>query len=86
MHPHVDCSNLLVIVSLKDSDGKLIDLRVTLNLLFCFSWLCCYMAQMNPLIGPRLTRNVILLMAREWGNPLSDLDTFVPDTNSTGGH
>ncbi|XP_026481228.1 V-type proton ATPase subunit e 2-like [Ctenocephalides felis] len=36
-------------------------------------WLCCYMAQMNPLIGPKLHQNTILLMAREWGNPISDL-------------
>lgn len=31
-------------------------------------WLCCYMAQMNPLIGPKLHQNTILIMAREWGN------------------
>ncbi|KAK0080302.1 hypothetical protein PV325_000153 [Microctonus aethiopoides] len=29
-------------------------------------WLCCYMAQMNPLIGPRLSQEVLLIMAREW--------------------
>lgn len=34
------------------------------------SWLCCYMAQMNPLIGPKLSKGTILIMAREWGNPL----------------
>ncbi|RZF43052.1 hypothetical protein LSTR_LSTR001230 [Laodelphax striatellus] len=34
-------------------------------------WLCCYMAQMNPLIGPKLERNTILLIASEWdGNPI----------------
>uniref|UniRef100_A0A182P933 Probable proline--tRNA ligase, mitochondrial n=1 Tax=Anopheles epiroticus TaxID=199890 RepID=A0A182P933_9DIPT len=26
-------------------------------------WLCCYMAQMNPLIGPKLHQNTILIMA-----------------------
>ena len=31
-----------------------------------FSWLCCYMAQMNPLIGPKLSNKTIILMAREW--------------------
>ncbi|XP_033342994.2 V-type proton ATPase subunit e 2-like [Megalopta genalis] len=31
-------------------------------------WLCCYMAQMNPLIGPRLTNTTIFIMAREWSN------------------
>ncbi|CAB3383336.1 Hypothetical predicted protein [Cloeon dipterum] len=34
-------------------------------------WLCCYMAQMNPLIGPRLSNHTLLLIAREWGNPIS---------------
>ncbi|XP_076164757.1 V-type proton ATPase subunit e 2 [Ptiloglossa arizonensis] len=31
-------------------------------------WLCCYMAQMNPLIGPKLSKNTILMMAREWNS------------------
>ncbi|XP_055378831.1 V-type proton ATPase subunit e 2-like [Condylostylus longicornis] len=35
-------------------------------------WLCCYMAQMNPLIGPKLKRNVILIMAKEWGNEITE--------------
>jgi len=29
-------------------------------------WLCCYMAQMNPLIGPILKSDTILLIGREW--------------------
>lgn len=29
------------------------------------------MAQMNPLIGPKLPRNTILMMAREWVNIFS---------------
>jgi len=33
-------------------------------------WLCCYLAQLNPLIGPKLENKTILLIAREWGNPL----------------
>lgn len=36
------------------------------NYLIIFSWLCCYMAQMNPLIGPRIDNKTLLLMAREW--------------------
>lgn len=39
---------------------------------FISSWLCCYMAQMNPLIGPKLHQNTILIMAREWGNEIVD--------------
>lgn len=37
------------------------------------------MAQMNPLIGPRMHANTILIMAREWGNPI-DTAGFVPPT------
>ncbi|KAK4883519.1 hypothetical protein RN001_006838 [Aquatica leii] len=33
-------------------------------------WLCCYLAQLNPLIGPKLSQHAILLMAREWGNEI----------------
>ncbi|XP_014225801.1 V-type proton ATPase subunit e 2-like [Trichogramma pretiosum] len=29
-------------------------------------WLCCYMAQMNPLVGPLLSRSTILAMGAEW--------------------
>ncbi|XP_055911260.1 V-type proton ATPase subunit e [Eupeodes corollae] len=35
-------------------------------------WLCCYMTQMNPLIGPRLNQKTLLMMAKEWGNPIKD--------------
>lgn len=44
------------------------------------------MAQMNPLIGPKLHRGTILIMAREWGGKLPDgYDTYVPP-NSTEHH
>lgn len=36
------------------------------------------MAQMNPLMGPRLSQNVLLIMAREWGDLPYDIDTWVP--------
>ncbi|CAG9808999.1 unnamed protein product [Chironomus riparius] len=41
-------------------------------------WLCCYMAQMNPLIGPKLHQNTILIMAREWGNMINLTETIEP--------
>lgn len=45
------------------------------------------MAQMNPLIGPKLHQNTILIMAREWGNPIDGWDTFVPHgEGEAGGH
>jgi hypothetical protein len=56
--------------------AEYIELKVNFN--FFSSWLCCYMAQMNPLIGPRLHQNTVLIMAREWGNPLPDADTWQP--------
>ena len=30
-------------------------------------WLYCYMAQMNPLIGPEMNINTLLLAKRSWG-------------------
>lgn len=39
---------------------------------FLHSWLCCYLTQMNPLIGPKLSMNEIMIMAREWGNEIKD--------------
>lgn len=30
-------------------------------------WLCCYMAQMNPLIGPELDQKSIVAMHYYWG-------------------
>ncbi|XP_017842242.1 V-type proton ATPase subunit e [Drosophila busckii] len=35
-------------------------------------WLCCYLAQMNPLIGPRLNRQFLALIARAWDGGLKD--------------
>ncbi|XP_069677801.1 V-type proton ATPase subunit e 2-like [Periplaneta americana] len=29
-------------------------------------WLCCYMSQMNPLIGPKLSNRTIMLISKEW--------------------
>uniref|UniRef100_A0A1A9WH94 V-type proton ATPase subunit n=1 Tax=Glossina brevipalpis TaxID=37001 RepID=A0A1A9WH94_9MUSC len=36
-------------------------------------WLCCYMTQMNPLIGPSLKRNQIMIIAREWGHEIKNV-------------
>lgn len=41
-------------------------------IVFLHSWLCCYLTQMNPLIGPKLSMNEIMIMAREWGNEIKD--------------
>jgi V-type H+-transporting ATPase subunit e len=39
-------------------------------------WLCCYMCQMNPLIGPVVPSHVALVMQQEWGGG--------PATNALG--
>lgn len=39
---------------------------------------------MNPLIGPKLHQNTILIMAREWGNPLKDMG--IDPHNAVEGH
>lgn len=53
--------NVLVVVSILLHIGY----KKNTLILLC-SWLCCYMAQMNPLIGPRLDKHTILIMANEW--------------------
>jgi len=30
-------------------------------------WLCCYMAQMNPLVGPQLNMKALFAVSSEWG-------------------
>ena len=35
-------------------------------------WLCCYMSQMNPLIGPVLETKALFAMKREWGGADED--------------
>lgn len=30
-------------------------------------WLCAYMAQMNPLIGPKMENTTLLIVKKEWG-------------------
>lgn len=39
--------------------------RIILSV-YNFSWLCAYMAQMNPLIGPRLNNDTLIWIARTW--------------------
>ena len=31
-------------------------------------WLCCYMAQMNPLIGPVLSQRTLVAVKHYWGS------------------
>lgn len=79
---------LLAIVSIFKSNLPL-KLKLSLILYFgflfasqLFSWLCCFMAQMNPLIGPRLHQGTILMIAREWGNIPADIRNYVPRNTS----
>ncbi|XP_014249906.1 V-type proton ATPase subunit e-like [Cimex lectularius] len=36
-------------------------------------WLCVYLGQMNPLIGPKLTNTTLIVMAQYWGNRIPEL-------------
>ncbi|XP_037928196.1 V-type proton ATPase subunit e-like [Teleopsis dalmanni] len=31
-------------------------------------WVLCYFSQMNPLIGPKLEKKAILIIAKNWGH------------------
>ncbi|BFF98028.1 V-type proton ATPase subunit e [Drosophila madeirensis] len=35
-------------------------------------WLCCYLAQLNPLIGPKLTQDTVRLIAKAWNHPITE--------------
>lgn len=37
-------------------------------------WLCCYMAQMNPLVGPQLTQKALYAIYTEWDNWLIQIN------------
>lgn len=63
---HINSIDLLVIVSIL-TRNKIYSIIFNSNSVgLYFSWLCCYMAQMNPLIGPKLKNHVILVMAQQW--------------------
>lgn len=34
------------------------------------------MAQMNPLIGPQLHQNILLIIGREWGDGIKDAGSY----------
>ncbi|XP_050420356.1 V-type proton ATPase subunit e 2 [Adelges cooleyi] len=57
----------------KGPDRGIQQLILMLTAATCYLfWLCCYMAQMNPLVGPKLQQKIILIMAREWGVPITE--------------
>ncbi|KAF6198998.1 hypothetical protein GE061_007021 [Apolygus lucorum] len=60
----------------KGPNKGIIQLSLVLTAVTCYLfWLCTYMSQMNPLIGPKLKTHMILNIAREWGNAIKDLNT-----------
>jgi len=71
MLPDAHRSNLLAVVSTCVYKCSLL-FKMLINGYFPCSWLCCYMTQLNPLIGPKLSMNEIMIMAREWGNEIKD--------------
>ncbi|XP_018909271.1 V-type proton ATPase subunit e [Bemisia tabaci] len=55
----------------KSPHRGILQLMLMLTAFTCWLfWLTCYMAQMNPLLGPKLSNSTLLLMAREWGYPV----------------
>ena len=47
---------------------QLIQLSLALTAGCCWLlWLCCYMSQMNPLVGPQVDRNALAAMHFYWG-------------------
>ncbi|KAK9496884.1 hypothetical protein O3M35_006750 [Rhynocoris fuscipes] len=53
----------------KGTNRALIQLSLVLTAVCAWLfWLCAYMAQMNPLVGPKLRNTTILMIASEWGN------------------
>ncbi|XP_037899174.1 V-type proton ATPase subunit e-like [Glossina fuscipes] len=30
-------------------------------------WFCCYMSQINPLVGPMLPQKAVFMIAKKWG-------------------
>ncbi|XP_075223005.1 V-type proton ATPase subunit e 2-like isoform X1 [Lycorma delicatula] len=58
---------VLPIFAPKGPNRGILQLVLMLTAATCWLfWLCCYMAQMNPLIGPKLDNKTILLIAKEW--------------------
>ena len=53
----------------KSANRGILQVMLMLTAFTCWLfWLCCYLAQMNPLIGPKLSNTTILMMAREWSH------------------
>ncbi|KAJ8984697.1 hypothetical protein NQ317_004956 [Molorchus minor] len=63
---------LLPIIVPKGPNRGIIQVILILTGVCCWLfWLCCYISQMNPLIGPKLDKYTVLVMARQWGNPIN---------------
>lgn len=78
---------VLPIIAPKGPNRGIVQCVLILTAATCWLfWLCCYMAQMNPLIGPKLHQNTILIMAREWGNPLPDMEGYTPVDHDAADH
>lgn len=51
----------------KGDNRGLIQTMVITTAALCYTfWLCAYMAQMNPLIGPQLENDTVVIMRYEW--------------------
>ncbi|GFQ67027.1 v-type proton ATPase subunit e 2 [Trichonephila clavata] len=51
----------------KGVNRGIIQTMLVLTAVCCYLfWLCCYMAQMNPLIGPQLPKQTLAVMMEVW--------------------
>ncbi|OQR68574.1 V-type proton ATPase subunit e 1-like [Tropilaelaps mercedesae] len=52
----------------RSENRPLIQVSIGLTAVCCYVfWLCTYMAQMNPLIGPMLGDGILYMLDRYWG-------------------
>ncbi|KAK8781269.1 hypothetical protein V5799_017388 [Amblyomma americanum] len=51
----------------KGNNRGLIQTMIATTAAMCYTfWLCAYMSQMNPLIGPLLNNKTVIIMRHEW--------------------
>lgn len=51
----------------KGDNRGLIQTMIIITAVSCYTfWLCAYMSQMNPLIGPQLENDTLVIMRHEW--------------------
>ncbi|CAN8003357.1 V-type proton ATPase subunit e 2-like [Ixodes scapularis] len=51
----------------KGDNRGMIQTMIGITAVLCYTfWLCCYMSQMNPLVGPLLKNETAVVIRGEW--------------------